>query len=78
MLIPPAQALDAESERSAQVALEQASQGRTTISVAHRLSTIQTADTIHVVENGRIIESGSHTELLARNGRYVDLVKPQL
>ncbi|CAE6445399.1 unnamed protein product [Rhizoctonia solani] len=71
-------ALDAESERSVQEALEQASKGRTTISIAHRLSTIQNADIIHVVEEGRIIESGSHAELLALNGRYVDLVKSQL
>ncbi|CAE6495501.1 unnamed protein product [Rhizoctonia solani] len=71
-------ALDAESERSVQVALEYASKGRTTISIAHRLSTIQNADIIHVVEDGRIIESGSHSELLALNGRYVDLVKSQL
>ncbi|CAE6488384.1 unnamed protein product [Rhizoctonia solani] len=71
-------ALDAESERSVQDALEQASKGRTTISIAHRLSTIQNADIIYVVEDGRIIESGSHSELLALNGRYVDLVKSQL
>ncbi|KAL5638199.1 hypothetical protein ACGC1H_005039 [Rhizoctonia solani] len=71
-------ALDAESERSVQEALEQASKGRTTISIAHRLSTIQNADIIHVVEEGRIIESGSHAELLALSGRYVDLVKSQL
>ncbi|KAH7338340.1 P-loop containing nucleoside triphosphate hydrolase protein [Rhizoctonia solani] len=71
-------ALDAESERSVQEALEQASKGRTTISIAHRLSTIQNADIIHVVEDGRIIESGSHPELLALKGRYVDLVKSQL
>ncbi|CUA75232.1 phosphate-transporting ATPase [Rhizoctonia solani] len=71
-------ALDAESERSVKQALEQASKGRTTISIAHRLSTIQNADVIHVVEEGRIVESGSHTELLALNGRYVDLVRSQL
>jgi ABC-type multidrug transport system fused ATPase/permease subunit len=56
-----------------QEALEQASKGRTTISIAHRLSTIQNADMIHVVEDGRIVESGSHVELLALNGRYVDV-----
>ncbi|CAE6499324.1 unnamed protein product [Rhizoctonia solani] len=71
-------ALDAESERSVQAALEQASRGRTTISIAHRLSTIQNADIIHVVEDGRIVESGSHADLLALKGRYVDLVKSQL
>ncbi|KAG8733596.1 hypothetical protein FRC11_004832 [Ceratobasidium sp. 423] len=71
-------ALDAESERSVQTALEQASKGRTTISIAHRLSTIQNADIIHVVEDGHIVESGSHSELLALNGRYVDLVRSQL
>ncbi|CAE6486016.1 unnamed protein product [Rhizoctonia solani] len=71
-------ALDAESERSVKEALEQASKGRTTISIAHRLSTIQGADIIHVVEEGRIIESGSHAELLALNERYVDLIRSQL
>ncbi|CAE6471474.1 unnamed protein product [Rhizoctonia solani] len=71
-------ALDAESERSVKQALEQASKGRTTISIAHRLSTIQNADLIHVVEEGRIVESGSHAGLLALNGRYVELVRSQL
>ncbi|ELU35555.1 hypothetical protein AG1IA_10415 [Rhizoctonia solani AG-1 IA] len=66
-------ALDAESERSVQAALEQASRGRTTISIAHRLSTIQNADIIHVVEDGRIVESGNHADLLALKGRYVDV-----
>ncbi|QRW20720.1 ABC transporter [Rhizoctonia solani] len=70
-------ALDAESERSVQAALEQASRGRTTISIAHRLSTIQNADIIHVVEDGRIVESGNHADLLALKGRYVD-VKPDI
>ncbi|CAE6502668.1 unnamed protein product [Rhizoctonia solani] len=71
-------ALDAESERSVKQALEQASKGRTTISIAHRLSTIQGADVIHVVEEGRIIESGSHADLLTLNRRYVDLIRSQL
>ncbi|EUC62834.1 ABC family B (MDR/TAP),protein [Rhizoctonia solani AG-3 Rhs1AP] len=72
-IIVSTQALDAESEKSVKQALEQASKGRTTISIAHRLSTIQGADVIHVVEEGRIVESGSHAELLALNGRYVNV-----
>ncbi|QRW08846.1 ABC transporter transmembrane region [Ceratobasidium sp. AG-Ba] len=71
-------ALDTESERSVQQALEQASKGRTTITIAHRLSTIRGADMIHVVEDGRIIESGTHETLLALGGRYVDLIRSQL
>ncbi|CCO36629.1 ATP-binding cassette, subfamily B (MDR/TAP),member 1 [Rhizoctonia solani AG-1 IB] len=71
-------ALDAESERSVKEALDHASKGRTTISIAHRLSTIQGADIIHVVEDGQIIESGSHAQLLALDGRYVDLIRSQL
>ncbi|KEP51643.1 ABC family B (MDR/TAP),protein [Rhizoctonia solani 123E] len=71
-------ALDAESEQSVKLALEQASKGRTTISIAHRFSTIQGADVIHVVEEGRIVESGSHAELLTLNGRYLDLIRSQL
>ncbi|KAJ1300111.1 hypothetical protein OPQ81_002591 [Rhizoctonia solani] len=71
-------ALDAESEQSVKQALERASRGRTTISVAHRLSSIQGADVIHVVEEGRIVESGSHAELLALGRRYVDLIRYQL
>ncbi|CAD6885097.1 unnamed protein product, partial [Tilletia controversa] len=71
-------ALDAESEATVQLALERASKGRTTVVIAHRLSTIRKADTIHVVEDGRIVESGSHAELLARKGRYLELIEAQL
>jgi ATP-binding cassette subfamily B (MDR/TAP) protein 1 len=71
-------ALDSESEKAVQQALNQVSKGRTTITIAHRLSTIQGADVIHVVEHGRIIESGSHDDLLARRGRYYDLVRAQM
>ncbi len=66
-------ALDANSERFVQAALDRLQQGRTTIVVAHRLSTIINADIIHVMRDGRIIESGSHQELLARNGAYTRL-----
>lgn len=71
-------ALDVESEKYIQKAFDEASQGRTTICVAHRLSTIRNADVIYVVEDGQIIEFGDHTSLLARRGRYFDLVKMQL
>lgn len=60
-----------------QAALDQAAKGRTTIAVAHRLSTIQNADMIYVFENGRILESGSHQKLLANKGKYFELVQMQ-
>jgi len=71
-------ALDTVSERIVQEALEQASKGRTTLSVAHRLSTVIGADVIHVVEAGRIVESGTHAELLARGGLYAELAAQQV
>ena len=70
-------ALDTESERLVQQALETAMRGRTTIVVAHRLSTVQSADLIVVMEQGSIVEQGRHADLLARGGLYARLAKLQ-
>jgi subfamily B ATP-binding cassette protein MsbA len=63
-------ALDTESERHIQAALDQVMKGRTTLVIAHRLSTIEKADTILVMDAGRIVERGTHAQLLAQNGYY--------
>ena len=70
-------ALDSESEKVVQAALDAAARGRTTIAVAHRLSTIQKADVIYVFDQGRIVEKGTHSELIAEGGRYFELVNLQ-
>jgi len=70
-------ALDSESERAVQSALDTLMKGRTTLVVAHRLSTIENADRIVVMENGRITEIGSHAELLGRDGTYAVLHRLQ-
>ena len=61
-------ALDSQSERVVQAALDKASKGRSTIAVAHRLSTIQNADIIYVLKDGKVAEKGKHSELLAKRG----------
>ena len=66
-------ALDTESERAIQAALEQMIHSRTTLVIAHRLSTVENADQVIVLHNGQIAESGTHAELLARGGRYAHL-----
>jgi ABC-type multidrug transport system fused ATPase/permease subunit len=69
--------LDSESEAAVQQALAEALAGRTSIVIAHRLSTIRAADLILVVEDGRIVERGTHAKLLARRGRYTELYETQ-
>ncbi|MCV7290467.1 ABC transporter ATP-binding protein [Mycolicibacterium wolinskyi] len=69
--------LDSASEAAVQQALAEALDGRTSIVIAHRLSTVRAADVILVVEGGRIVERGTHEQLLARNGRYAELYYTQ-
>ncbi|WP_328811917.1 ABC transporter ATP-binding protein [Rhodococcus sp. NBC_00297] len=69
--------LDSTSEAAVQEALAEALEGRTSIVIAHRLSTIRAADLILVIENGRVVERGTHTELLANSGRYSELYRTQ-
>ena len=71
-------ALDTESEKVVQEALDKAREGRTTIIIAHRLSTVYSADTIAVIKGGQVLECGSHSELLASKGLYYKLNKFQM
>uniref|UniRef100_A0AAR2JLM5 ATP-binding cassette sub-family B member 5 n=1 Tax=Pygocentrus nattereri TaxID=42514 RepID=A0AAR2JLM5_PYGNA len=71
-------ALDTESEKVVQKALDDARQGRTCIVIAHRLTTIQNADIIAVIQNGQVAEQGTHSELMAKQGAYYALVNAQI
>jgi len=77
LLDEPTSALDTESEALVQQALERFTRGRTTLIIAHRLSTIKNADRVLVLQNGEIVEQGTHTELIALNGVYLDLYQRQ-
>jgi subfamily B ATP-binding cassette protein MsbA len=70
-------ALDTESERKVQHALATLMRGRTAIVIAHRLSTVRDAEVIYVLDKGRVVEAGSHDELLAQNGAYARLYAMQ-
>lgn len=70
-------ALDTESERVVQEALDKAREGRTSIVIAHRLSTIYSADCIAVITQGKLVESGTHADLLAQGGLYYKLHQKQ-
>jgi ATP-binding cassette subfamily B protein len=70
-------AMDTNSERIVQATLDAATANRTTIAIAHRLSTVVNADLIIVLGDGEILESGTHTELLATNGAYAKLIQSQ-
>lgn len=78
LLDEPTSALDVESEHLVQQALEQLMEGRTTLVIAHRLSTIKNADRILVIDQGRIVESGTHEQLFAARGVYYHLYQTQL
>lgn len=70
-------ALDTESEKQVQAALDQLAEGRTTLTIAHRLSTVQNAHKIVVMDGGCVVEQGTHAELLDKQGRYADLYNMQ-
>ena len=78
LLDEPTSALDAESEAKVQAAMERLLSGRTVVMIAHRLSTVKKADMICFMEGGRIMERGTHDELVARRGKYARMFQTQL
>ena len=68
-------ALDTESEQAVQLAIKELTQNRTSLIIAHRLSTIQHADRIIMMNAGRLLETGTHTQLMAQNGAYANLYR---
>lgn len=71
-------ALDTQSEKIVQAALDKARSGRTCITIAHRLTTVQNSDVIYVLENGEVVEKGSHDDLMRKDKKYAKLYKMQL
>jgi ATP-binding cassette subfamily B protein len=69
--------VDSETEKEIQKALDNLVRGRTTIAIAHRLSTLQRADRLIVLDRGQVVEEGSHDELMARQGAYYNLYQAQ-
>jgi ATP-binding cassette subfamily B protein len=70
--------LDAKNEREIVETLDEFYKGRTVVVVAHRLSTVKNADQIVVIDSGKVVEKGTHTELIEKQGAYFNLVKNQL
>ncbi len=77
LLDEPTSALDTETEQQIRQSIRALAEGRTTIMIAHRLSTVQNADFIYVIAEGRVAEAGTHPELVAKNGIYAALLNGQ-